>query len=70
MIKKTHKKRMAISGVELTRFRLLGDYSHHSAMIGGRGAPREQRYKAFETGTVSEPMRAHFSKIWRFSIML
>jgi len=52
-----------MSGVELTRFRLLGDYSHHSAMIGAPGAFHAQGYKAFGTGAVSAPMRAHFTKI-------
>ena len=52
-----------MSGVELTRFRLLGEYSHHSAMIGARGAFDAQGYKAFGTGAVCGPMRAHFSKI-------
>jgi len=61
---------MAISGVELTRSRLLGDYSHHSAMIGALGAFHAQVYKAFGTGAVSRPMRAHFAKIWKYSIML
>jgi len=54
---------MVMSGVELTRFRLLSDYSHHSAMIGARGAFHAQGYKAFGTGAVSGPMRADFTKI-------
>jgi len=59
-----------MAGVELTLFRLLGDYSHHSAMIGAPGAFHPQGYKAFGTGAVSRPMRAQFAKISKFSIML
>ena len=52
-----------MAGVELTVLRSLGDYSHHSAMIGARGASHAQGYKAFGTGAISGPMRAVFTKI-------
>ena len=41
-----------MAGVELTVLRSLGDYSHHSAMIGALGAFHAQGYKGEGTSSV------------------